>query len=288
MGFVGSERTTRRVVARLKADYVRATPPDLQALGHRAGPVAPVRLRQRAHRRRPAHHACSAPGWPGPAFGSSLALADRTFPSLVVGARPHAADHRGCADLSAHRQREDGDHQPRGRSGRAQPRDCWGWPTTTGWPSTPAWWPTPSPRAAPRRRCASPRPTCLPRPDNLVGEYADFASFERACAAATDALQHPGAPRDRRAPASIGWRSSRPQLHRHPARALHGGLRRDPDGVVVLAHLLSRGAATRCPTSSAKRWSSSAGTGDEVVIVATGPRRGQGGGPAPGRRPRAR
>ena len=52
MGYTGSERTTRRVVAILKTAYRRPAPSDLSALDPRTGPVAPIRLRRRPGGRR--------------------------------------------------------------------------------------------------------------------------------------------------------------------------------------------------------------------------------------------
>ena len=80
----------------------------------------------------------------------------------------------------------------------------------------------------------------LPRPDNLVADYPDFASFERACAEATARFntrvhrETGERPVDRLVPSRPTCTPSR--------RALLGGPWRDPDGVVVLAHLLSRSA----------------------------------------------
>ena len=134
-------------------------------------------------------------------------------------------------------------------------RELLAWPTTTGWPSTPAWWPIPS-QGRHRGNGAHRQGRRAACPDNLVGEYPDFASFERACGAASERFNT----RVHRQTASapfIVWRSSkhscivsRPSPTRSPS--VRPGPCRGPHSSP------SKERVTRSPTSSVQRWFSCA------------------------------
>ncbi len=184
MGFVGSERTTRRVVAQLKADYVRAnhriykpwvTEPGLWLqFDYGSGPIVggePPR--------------CSAPGWPGRAFGSSWPwLTARSLhwcrPSTrtlrAIGGAPTylLTDNEKTVTTTS-----------RGWSGRAQPRAARRGPLLRGG--------HPHLRGGRSRVQGRHRGNGAHRQGRRVASsrqsgrrVPDFASLERACAAASD------------------------------------------------------------------------------------------------------
>ena len=220
MGFVGSERTTRRVVARLKHEYVRSThriykpwvtePGMWLQFDYGKGPVVG----------RSADHAvlCLAGLVPLPG-GARPRRPDLPVPRLGVG--PDAADDGRCADLPAHRQREDGDHPARGRSGRPQPGDPGGGPLLRGGdPHLCGGRPRVQGRQRVERQAGQGR---RPAPPGQPGGRLSRLLVPRAGLCGGDpALQHPGAPRDRRTSGrSAGGRAGR--AARHPRRALLGG-----------------------------------------------------------------
>ena len=267
MGFVGSERTTRRVVAQLKSDYVRSThriykpwvtePGMWLQFDYGKGPIVGGRPPR-----------CFARGWPGRASGWSSHWRTRRSPR-GVGPRPDVAGHRGCADLSVDRQREDGDHPSCGRSGSAQSRDPRRRPLLRGRPSTPAWWPIPSPKAAPRRRCASPRPTCCLVPTTWWGIIATSPRSRRPVPRRPSGSTPGSTERPASDPSTV-WRSKQAciAIPPEPYTVAFGETR-----TVSWSSLISfQGSALLGPPPAcARRWSSCRRHGDEVVIVATGP-----------------
>ena len=83
MGYAGSERTTRRAVAEVKAAYRGRPGPGASALGDRAGDVAAVRLRRRPGGRRVETTLfCAWLAWSR--FRVVLALRDKTVPSVIA------------------------------------------------------------------------------------------------------------------------------------------------------------------------------------------------------------
>ena len=121
MGFAGSERTTRRAVARLKKAWHSGRRRVFRPVGPGAGDVGAVRLRGRPGGRRggdgavlPVAGLVEVPGR-APAAGQD--------PGVGLGRRRRrAAPGRRGAGLPADRQREDGHRRARGRDAGAEPR----------------------------------------------------------------------------------------------------------------------------------------------------------------------
>ncbi|MGH9208860.1 MAG: IS21 family transposase [Acidimicrobiales bacterium] len=183
MGFGGSERTTRRVVAVLKDEYIRAThrvykpwvtePGMWLQFDYGQGPLVSGR---------PTTLFCAWLAWSR--FRVVLALPDRTFPSLVsaldrtfrmVGGAPtylltdneKTVTTRHVAGLAVRNREVLGVAHYYGVGVHtcvvADPESKGGTEATV--------------------RIA--KADVLPRPDNLVGAYRDFASLERACEEST-------------------------------------------------------------------------------------------------------
>ena len=189
-----TERTTRRVVARLKRDYGAPTTGSTSP-----GSPSPALWLQFDYGKGPLvggvePTCCSAPGWPGRRFRVILALPDRTFPSVVSALDRTLRMMGGAPTYLLDRQREDGDHPPRGRAGRAQPGDSrvahyYGVVIHTcvvADPESKGGTRVDGQAGQGRRAAASGQPG---------GDYPDFAVLRAGlCARPRDALQHPGAP----------------------------------------------------------------------------------------------
>ena len=275
MGFVGSERTTRRVVARLKREYVRSThriykpwvtePGMWLQFDYGKGPVVGRSARPR----------CSVPGWPGPASGWSSPSPtgpsrpwsrrlDRTLrmmggaPTYLLTDNEKTVTTRHVAGLAVRNRETLGVAHYYGVGIHtcvvADPESKGGSESSV--------------QAGQGRRAAP-----AGQPGGRLSRLRRPSSGpvrRRPCASTPGCTERPASVR------SIGWWPSRAELHAIPRRALLGGPGRDPDGVVVLAHLLSRGRATRCPINSARRWSSSDGMAtrwSSPPPTSTGPRR---------------
>ena len=183
MGFVGSERTTRRVVARLKSNYVRSThriykpwitePGMWLQFDYGKGPLVA------GH---PTTLFCAWLAWSR--FRVVLALTDRTFPSLVsaldrtlrmVGGAPtylltdneKTVTTRHVAGLAVRN------------------RETLGVAHYYGVGIHTCVVADPESKGGSESSVKLAKADVLPRPDNLVTAYPDFASLERACAEAT-------------------------------------------------------------------------------------------------------
>ena len=132
MGYLGSERTTRRAVAageaalagRARAAHaaVDRPSPGCGCSGTTAtGPRSPAGRR-----------CCSARGWRGRASASIVPLWDRTMPSVVMALDRALRRVRRRADLRADRQREDGVGRSRLRGSRSATRGSCRSAATTG------------------------------------------------------------------------------------------------------------------------------------------------------------
>ena len=127
MGYLGSERTTRRAVAAAKRRWRAEHGRRYAAVDGRAGAVDAVGLRRRPEGRRPLDGAvlrvAGVVALPRDrsAVGSDDAVGGD-------GARSRVAGVRRRADLRADRQRADGVDRPRLRDGGAQPADRLGRP----------------------------------------------------------------------------------------------------------------------------------------------------------------
>jgi transposase len=184
MGFVGSERTTRRIVARLKADYGRSThriykpwvtEPGMWVQfdfgqGPRVGGTATTLF-------------CAWLAWSR--FRVVLALADRTFPSLVAaldrtfrmmgGAPTHLLTDNEKTVTTRH------------VAGLAvRNREILGVAHYYGIGVHTCVVADPESKGGTEATVRIAKADVLPRPDNLVAAYSDFAALEKACAEATE------------------------------------------------------------------------------------------------------
>ena len=132
MGYTGSERTTRRAVARGQGGLPGRAAAGAPAVGARAGDVVAVRLRRRPAGRRRCRRSlfCAWLAWCR--FRVVLPMRDKTAAQRVRRDRRDAAPVRRGADLPADRQREDGHRRARRRDRGAQPGRWSLRPATTG------------------------------------------------------------------------------------------------------------------------------------------------------------
>jgi len=168
LGYEGSERTTRRVVAMAKKSYRAGRRQAVPPVGARAGHVVPVRLVRRADGGRCATWLLLRVALPGPAFVSCCRLTDKTIPTLISCIDTCLSTLRGRAHLRPHRQRAHRDDRP------PSPRIPVRHPELVAMGrhygltiATCVHRPTPSQRAARRRPCGWPR-----RPRSEQGQPA--------------------------------------------------------------------------------------------------------------------
>ena len=131
MGYTGSERTTRRVVAIFKASYQRATHRIYKPWIPEPGLWLQYDFGDGSRRRRGQDRVvlCLAGLEPLPGHHRPD---DRTMPSVVAALDPTFRLIGGASHLRADRQREDGDRPPHRRHCRCATRPWWRCRTTTG------------------------------------------------------------------------------------------------------------------------------------------------------------
>jgi transposase len=183
MGFVGSERTTRRVVARLKAEYIRAThrvykpwvtePGMWIQFDYGQGPLVSGR---------PTTLFCAWLAWSR--FRVVLALPDRTFPSLVSALdRTFRMVGGASTYLLTDNEKTVTSRHVAGLAVRN--RELIGVAHYYGVGVHTCVVADPESKGGTEATVRIAKADVLPRPDNLVAAYADFAALERACAEAT-------------------------------------------------------------------------------------------------------
>jgi transposase len=184
MGYVGSERTTRRVVSRLKADFERAnhrvykpwvTEPGLWLqFDWGSGPMV-------------AGHAsvlfCAWLAWSR--FRVVLAMSDRTFPSLVSAIDQTLRMIGGAPTyLLTDNEKTVTDHHVAGLAVRN--KELVGVAHYYGVAVHTCVVADPESKGGTEATVRIAKADVLPRPDNLVAAYPDFVSLEHACAEATE------------------------------------------------------------------------------------------------------
>lgn len=230
MGFEASERTTRRVAARSKADHVHehhrvhkpwVTEPGIcLELDHGDGPAVAGR---------PTVPSCAWLAWSR--RRACFPLFDKTLPAVagalertvrILGGSPtylltgndKTVTTRHVAGLAV-RNREPG--------GVAH---YYGVAVQTCVVADP------ESEAGSEASVKVAKAGVLPRPDNLVSAYASFAELGLACGEASSRSNTPGAPRDERTPHGPP-RERAAGAARGPRRALLDGARRDPAGFIA-------------------------------------------------------
>jgi transposase len=183
MGFCGSERTTRRVVARLKQEYVRSThriykpwvtePGMWLQFDYGTGPVVAGR---------PTTLFCAWLAWSR--FRVVLALADRTFPSLV-GALDRTLRSVGGAPTYLLTDNEKTVTTRHVAGLAVRNREILGVAHYYGVSVHTCVVADPESKGGSESSVKLAKADVLPRPDNLVAAYPDVASLEGACAEAT-------------------------------------------------------------------------------------------------------
>jgi transposase len=184
MGFCGSERTTRRVVARLKREYVRAThrvykpwvtePGMWLQFDYGQGPVVAGR---------PTTLFCAWLAWSR--FRVVLALSDRTFPSLVSALdRTFRAVGGAPTYLLTDNEKTVTTRHVAGLAVRN--RETLGVAHYYGVAIHTCVVADPESKGGSESSVKLAKADVLPRPDNLVAAYPDVASLERACAETTE------------------------------------------------------------------------------------------------------
>jgi transposase len=183
MGFVGSERTTRRVVARLKAEYIRAThrvykpwvtePGMWIQFDYGQGPLVAGR---------PTTLFCAWLAWSR--FRVVLALPDRTFPSLV-SALDRTFRMMGGASTYLLTDNEKTVTTRHVAGLAVRNRELLGVAHYYGVGVHTCVVADPESKGGTEATVRIAKADVLPRPDNLVAAYEDFAALERACAEAT-------------------------------------------------------------------------------------------------------
>ncbi len=266
MGFVGSERTTRRVVAQLKSDYVRAnhriykpwiTEPGLWLqFDYGSGPIVGGQATTLF---------CAWLAWSR--FRVIVALADRTFPSLVSALDTTLRAIGGAPTyLLTDNEKTVTTSHVAGLAVRN--RELLGVAHYYGVAIHTCVVADPESKGGTEATVRIAKADVLPRPDNLVGEYRDFASFERACGAASERF-------NTRVHRETGERPvdrlalEQAQLHRlppEPYTVAFGETR-----TVSWSSLISfQGARYSVPHQLCAEVVFVRQMGDEVVIVATG------------------
>lgn len=184
MGFVGSERTTRRVVAKLRSEFERSrhrvykpwiTEPGLWLqFDWGQGPRVAGR---------PSMLFCAWLAWSR--FRVILACSDRTFPSLVSAIdRTLRAIGGAPTYLLTDNEKTVTDHHVAGVAVRN--RELLGVAHYYGVAVHTCVVADPESKGGTEATVRIAKADVLPRPDNLVADYADFGSLERACSAATE------------------------------------------------------------------------------------------------------
>jgi transposase len=183
MGFVGSERTTRRVVARLKDEYIRAThrvykpwvtePGMWVQFDYGQGPLVAGR---------PTTLFCAWLAWSR--FRVVLALPDRTFPSLV-SALDRTFRMMGGASTYLLTDNEKTVTTRHVAGLAVRNRELLGVAHYYGVGVHTCVVADPESKGGTEATVRIAKADVLPRPDNLVAAYGDFAALERACAEAT-------------------------------------------------------------------------------------------------------
>jgi transposase len=182
MGFVGSERTTRRVVARLKDEYIRAThrvykpwvtePGMWIQFDYGQGPLVAGR---------PTTLFCAWLAWSR--FRVVLALPDRTFPSLV-SALDRTFRMMGGASTYLLTDNEKTVTTRHVAGLAVRNRELLGVAHYYGVGVHTCVVADPESKGGTEATVRIAKADVLPRPDNLVAAYEDFAALERACAQA--------------------------------------------------------------------------------------------------------
>lgn len=183
MGFCGSERTTRRVVARLKGEYARAThriykpwvsePGMWLQFDYGQGPLVDGR---------PTTLFCAWLAWSR--FRVVLALSDRTFPSLVSALdRTFRAVGGAPTYLLTDNEKTVTTRHVAGLAVRN--RETLGVAHYYGVSVHTCVVADPESKGGSESSVKLAKADVLPRPDNLVTAYPDVASLERACAETT-------------------------------------------------------------------------------------------------------
>jgi transposase len=183
MGFLGSERTTRRVVARLKAEYIRAThrvykpwvtePGMWIQFDYGQGPLVAGR---------PTTLFCAWLAWSR--FRVVLALPDRTFPSLVSALdRTFRMVGGASTYLLTDNEKTVTTRHVAGLAVRN--RELLGVAHYYGVGVHTCVVADPESKGGTEATVRIAKADVLPRPDNLVAAYEDFAALERACVEAT-------------------------------------------------------------------------------------------------------
>jgi transposase len=183
MGFVGSERTTRRVVASLKAEYIRAThrvykpwvtePGMWIQFDYGKGPLVAGRATTLF---------CAWLAWSR--FRVVLALPDRTFPSLVSALdRTFRMVGGASTYLLTDNEKTVTTRHVAGLAVRN--RELLGVAHYYGVGVHTCVVADPESKGGTEATVRIAKADVLPRPDNLVAAYEDFAALERACDEAT-------------------------------------------------------------------------------------------------------
>ena len=183
MGFEGSERTTRRVVARLKGDYARSThriykpwvtePGMWLQFDYGKGPVVAGR---------PTTLFCAWLAWSR--FRVVIALIDRTFPS-VVSALDRTLRLLGGAPTYLLTDNEKTVTTRHVAGLAVRNREMLGVAHYYGVGIHTCVVADPESKGGSESTVKLAKADVLPRPDNLVAAYPDFAALERACEEAT-------------------------------------------------------------------------------------------------------
>jgi transposase len=267
MGFVGSERTTRRVVAQLKADYVRAnhriykpwvTEPGLWLqFDYGVGPLVEGRATTLF---------CAWLAWSR--FRVVLALADRTFPSLVSALDTTLRAIGGAPTyLLTDNEKTVTTSHVAGLAVRN--RELLGVAHYYGVAIHTCVVADPESKGGTEATVRIAKADVVPRPDNLVGAYPDFAAFEGACAAASDRF-------NTRVHRETGERPidrlERERSHLHSLPPEPYTLAFGETRTVSWSSLISfQGARYSVPHQLCEEVVFVRQVGQEVVIVATGP-----------------
>ena len=278
MGYVGSERTTRRAVAAGAAAWLaghrRVHRPWVPEPGlwfqwdFGAGP---------AGRRAATWLFCAWLAWSR--FRVVLPIRDKTLPTVIACLDATLRRFGGLPDLRVDRQRED-----RHRRARRPDRDPQPGHGRRGGHYGADGGDVPAGGRPVQGRLGSDGAGRQGRPGadrrQPAGGYADWAALEAACEAFCDEVNARPHRVTRRAPVEM-LAEERHRLHRlpeHPWTAAFGETR-----TVVVGRWCSwRGACTRCRTGWPARRCGCAADGEEVIITHVGARRPGRGGPPPG------
>ena len=226
MGFAGSERTTRRAVARLKEAWQVGAAQGVPAVGPRAGHVGAVRLRRRPGGRRggdgavlPVAGLVPVPGG-GPAAGQGPGIGlggvrrgvppARRVPAYLLTDNEKTVTVEHVAGI------------PVRNRGAVEFGRHYGLTVATCVPYDPA------SKGGSESTVKLAKADLVPTDANLLAEYGSFAAWRRR-ARVLRAGQRPAAPGHPPGPGGDARRGAA-RLHPVPARAVHRGAGRDPAG----------------------------------------------------------